>query len=125
VPTFPREELTAHAARLPSLAFHPPPDFPPETFPTRDYYLVFDAETEERLRQEIGRLLVGLRLRTPAAALCWLYDEAMCRHADDEPHPECPERIVKIYTRLKVKVFNIVYFSSQIHFSCVSDAWVL
>jgi hypothetical protein len=102
VPTFPREELADHAASLPTLAFSPPPDFPPETFPTRDYYLVFDAATEEQLRLEIGRLLVGTRLRTAAHALCWLYDEAMCRHADDEPHPECPERIVKIYTRLKV-----------------------
>ena len=103
VPSFPREELSLHTAHLPGLAFHPPPDFPPETFPTRDYYLVFDETTEEQLRLEIGRLMLSTRLRMPRDSLCWLYDEAMCRHADDEPHPECPERIVKIYTRLKVK----------------------
>jgi hypothetical protein len=122
VPTFPLEELATHTAHLPSLAFSPPPDFPPESFPTRDYYLVFDAATEERLRHEIGQLMLATRQRQPGEMLCLLYDEAMCRHEDDEPHPECPQRIVKIYARLKVRLF---FLSTRHPISDVSIFYII
>ena len=40
----------------PNLEFNPPADWPPENFPTSDYYLVFDNETKEKLATEIARV---------------------------------------------------------------------
>ena len=95
-------ELDIFAGHYPSLCFNPPPDFPPDQFPTRDYYLVFDPETEKKMALEIAKVNLGTRLRTSDKALAVMYDEAMCRHKDDCPHPESPERIQRIYARLKV-----------------------
>jgi hypothetical protein len=40
----------------PSLRFDPPVGWPPEVFPTSDYYLVFDKETEQFCATEIAKV---------------------------------------------------------------------
>ena len=61
LPTLPSpDDLRLMQNIYPSLEFHPPPGFPPETFPTSDYYLVFDAETEKRLALEIAKVYFNL-----------------------------------------------------------------
>jgi len=85
----------------PNLEFNPPADWPPENFPTSDYYLVFDDETKEKLATEIARINLNTRLRETEYTVCIAYDDLMCRHSDDNPHPEAPERIVRIYERIK------------------------
>jgi len=89
----------------PAISFKPPPDFPPDKFPTRDYYLVFDPETERKMSLEIAHINLATRLRTTETKVSVFYDEEMCRHKDDCPHPESPERIQRIYMRLKESGF--------------------
>ena len=102
------EELGAEEKKLimnkfyPTLEFYPPKGFPPEKFPTRDYYLVFDPETESKLKLEIAHINVSTRLRRTETKVCVVYDEEMCLHQDDCSHPESPERIQRIYERLRV-----------------------
>lgn len=86
----------------PRLCFNPPKDFPPEKYPTRDYYLVFDEETNNKLKLEIAHINLSTRLRETENKVCVFYDEEMCQHKDDCPHPETPERIQRIYAKLKV-----------------------
>ncbi len=45
---------------------------------------------------------LNTRLRDTEWRVCVAYDDMMCRHRDDGPHPEAPERIVRIYERIKV-----------------------
>ena len=45
---------------------------------------------------------LNTRLRDTEWRVCVAYDDLMCRHRDDGPHPEAPERIVRIYERIKV-----------------------
>ena len=89
----------------PRLCFNPPKDFPPEKFPTRGFYLVFDEETNNKLKLEIAHINLSTRLRETEKKVCVFYDEEMCQHRDNCPHPETPERIQRIYARLKVGGF--------------------
>ena len=47
----------------PTLQFSPPPDFPPDRFPTRDYYLVFNEDTQQKWKLEIAHINISTRLR--------------------------------------------------------------
>jgi len=84
----------------PDLTFSPPSCWPPETFPTRDYYLVYDKETADYWDKVVARLIINTNLSKVEEKLCLVYDQQMEEHCDDEPHPECPERISRIWAAL-------------------------
>jgi len=85
----------------PDLGFTPPPSWPPAVFPTRDYYLVYDQDTAQYWDKEVARLVLNTNLVNVDSKLCLVYDKEMEEHHDDEPHPECPERISRIWAALK------------------------
>jgi len=85
----------------PDLGFTPPSSWPPAVFPTRDYYLVYDQETAQYWEKEVARLVLNTTLVKVDSQLCLVYDKEMEEHHDDEPHPECPERISRIWAALK------------------------
>jgi len=85
----------------PDLSFTPPADFPPTVFPTRDYYLVYDQPTAQYWEMEVARLVLNTKLLQVDIKLCLMYNQKMEEHCDDEPHPECPERISRIWAALK------------------------
>ena len=57
--------------QFPRIRFRPPPNFPPDKFATRDYYLVFDKETEASLRLELAR--INLATRSESFFFLWLF----------------------------------------------------
>jgi len=92
---------TASNIFRPDLTFTPPPSWPLTVFPTRDYYLVYDKETAAYWDKEVARLVLNTNLVEADSTLCLLYNQQMEEHCDDEPHPECPERISRIWAALK------------------------
>ena len=87
----------------PDLTFSPPEDWPPVSFPTRDYYLVYDEATAQYWRTEVARLVLTTNLSCPDTKLVLFYDEEMMKHKEEgeaEDHPECPERIARIWAAL-------------------------
>ena len=87
----------------PDLSFSPPEDWPPASFPTRDYYLVYDEATAQYWRTEVARLVLTTPLSCPATRLALFYDELMTRHkeeGEEEDHPECPQRVSRIWSAL-------------------------
>ena len=105
------EEVSATVAHtitkvhVPDLTFSPPADWPPEEFPTRDYYLVYDEATADFWRKEVAKLVLDTDLRCAATKLGVLYDPEMMRHRneleDEDDHPECPERIQRIFEAIE------------------------
>jgi len=91
---------TAPPLFRPDLSFTPPPGWPPSVFPTRDYYLVYDEQTKAYWDKEVARLVLNTNLVKVITRLCLVYDQEMEEHCDDEPHPECPERISRIWAAL-------------------------
>ena len=88
----------------PDLTFSPPEDWPPVPFPTRDYYLVYDEETAHYWKTEVARLVLTTDLSCPDTKLVLFYDEDMMKHKEEgeaEVHPECPERISRIWSSLE------------------------
>lgn len=84
----------------PDLTFCPPSDWPPAEFPTRDYYLVYSPAVVQEWTVKVAAIVLNTELRAGRERLAVFYDPAMERHEDDEPHPECPERISRIYGAL-------------------------
>ena len=89
---------------VPDLRFCPPDDWPPSEFPTRDYYLVYDEDTAKYWRSEVATVVNSTNLKCAEIKLGMIYDEAMMRHKneyfDELDHPECPERIQRIFEAL-------------------------
>ena len=89
---------------IPDLRFSPPEDWPPTEFPTRDYYLVYDGDTADYWRSEVAKVVDRTDLKFSEIKLGLTYDEAMMRHkneySDELDHPECPERIQRIFEAL-------------------------
>ena len=89
---------------IPDTSFSPPVSWPPAEFPTRDYYLVYDEATAQHWRTEVARLVLNTDLKCADVKLCILYDPEMMNHKneleDEDDHPECPERISRIYQAL-------------------------
>eukprot|EP00092_Neocalanus_flemingeri_P007568 GFUD01008168.1.p1 GENE.GFUD01008168.1~~GFUD01008168.1.p1 ORF type:complete len:798 (+),score=290.89 GFUD01008168.1:106-2394(+) len=93
--------MTGPEVYRPDLTFSPPVSWPPTVFPTRDYYLVYDKETADYWDKEVARLVLNTHLKEVEYKLCLKYDPEMEEHCDDEPHPECPERISRIWAALE------------------------
>lgn len=92
---------------VPNLSYSPPDGWPPQEFPTRDYYLVYDEKASVFWKTEINRLVLNTYLSCSDIKLGVHYDPEMMKHKDeigedeeDYDHPECPERIQRIFQTL-------------------------
>ncbi|XP_059616905.1 histone deacetylase 6 isoform X2 [Phlebotomus argentipes] len=74
----------------------------PERFETRNCYPVQSEESLRKIDERLQRLEMSTRLTVAPKRVCLAYDNAMTQHRNDfEEHPECPERITKIWERFQ------------------------
>ncbi|XP_077291609.1 histone deacetylase 6 isoform X4 [Arctopsyche grandis] len=75
----------------------------PETFATRNCYPIQPQKFLDDVNRKLSQLKITTDLFVPQHRVCYVYDEAMLKHKNvhESDHPERPERISRIHTRLQ------------------------
>lgn len=75
----------------------------PDSFPTRQYYAKHSESKMEELTKEFEIIMSKVNLKIPLHRVCLAFDPDMAMHQSilEKLHPERPDRILKIFEKLK------------------------